>query len=92
MNKADLIAAVAGKARITNVKAEQLVNAILVVMKEALISGERIELRGFGAFAVKHYNSYLGHNPKTGEAIEVKPKRSPVFKTSKELRERLLRS
>ena len=91
MKKSDLIDAVAAKARITNVKAEQLVNAIFDVMKETLVSGERIELRGFGSFAVKHYDSYTGRNPKTGAAIEVAAKQLPVFRTSKELRERLLR-
>jgi integration host factor subunit beta len=60
-------------------------------MTAALRSGERIEIRGFGSFVVNDYKAYLGRNPKTGEPIEVKPKKLPFFKVGKELREKLSR-
>jgi len=89
MKKSDLIAIVAQKAKTTNIAAENVVNAIFEVMKAALLRGERIELRGFGSFAVKQYESYTGRNPKTGIAIAVAPKRLPVFKVGKHLAERI---
>ena len=56
---------------------------------EAMRAGKRIEIRGFGSFVVKHYDSYHGRNPRTGESIQVKPKRLPFFKVGKELKERV---
>ncbi len=58
-------------------------------MSEAMISGERIEIRGFGSFVINEYKSYTGRNPKTGESIDVKPKKLPFFKVGKELKERV---
>jgi len=89
MKKSDLIAAVAAKAKITNVKSEDMVNAVFAAMKDALLGGERIEIRGFGSLAVKSYDAYTGRNPKTGEAIEVKAKRLPVFKAGKDMAKRI---
>jgi integration host factor subunit beta len=60
-------------------------------MKDALCKGENIEIRGLGAFHVKHYEGYQGRNPKTGEVIPVKPKRGILFRTGKELRDRVNR-
>jgi len=60
-------------------------------MKNALCKGENIEIRGLGAFHVKHYEGYQGRNPKTGEVIPVKPKRGILFRTGKELRDRVNR-
>mgnify|MGYP002388447452 CR=1 FL=1 len=56
---------------------------------EFFADGQRIEIRGFGSFVVKDYESYWGRNPKTGEKIFVAPKKLPAFKVGKELRERL---
>jgi integration host factor subunit beta len=56
-------------------------------MKESLAKEERIEIRGFGSFVVRHYGGYKGRNPKTGEIVEVRPKRLPFFKVGKELKE-----
>ena len=89
MTKADLIEAVAARAKITNRAAEDVVNTTFHAMRAAVLRGERIELRGFGSFEVKHYGSYTGRNPRTGKPVEVKPKRLPVFKAGKALRERL---
>jgi integration host factor subunit beta len=68
---------------------ENIVNAILDEITEALSHGNRVELRGFGAFSVKKRDARLGRNPRTGEHVEVGEKFVPFFKTGKELRERL---
>ncbi len=58
----------------------------------ALERGDRVELRGFGAFSVRERAARIGRNPRTGEEVHVPPRRVPSFKTGKELRERLNRS
>lgn len=68
---------------------ENIVNAILDEITEALAGGNRVELRGFGAFSVKNRPARIGRNPRTGEKVEVEEKWVPFFKTGKELRERL---
>ncbi len=68
---------------------EMIVNAILDEITEALARGDRVELRGFGAFSVKNRQARMGRNPKTGEQVKVDEKWVPFFKTGKELRERL---
>ena len=68
---------------------EAIVNAILDEIAGALAEGRRVELRGFGAFSVKHRPARTGRNPRTGESVEVEEKWVPFFKTGKELRERL---
>ncbi|MGQ2907943.1 MAG: integration host factor subunit beta [Aliihoeflea sp.] len=68
---------------------ENIVNAIFDEITEALAQGNRVELRGFGAFSVKNRPARVGRNPRTGEAVEVEEKWVPFFKTGKELRERL---
>jgi len=90
MTKSDLIAAVAARApNITRITAENMVTLIFKTMTDALVRGERIELRGFASFGMKTYPGYTGRNPRTSGSIEVKPKRLPVFRVSKEMRERL---
>lgn len=68
---------------------ERVVNAILEEIMAALERGDRVELRGFGAFTVKSRPPRIGRNPRTGERVEVEGKHVPLFKTGKELRERL---
>ena len=68
---------------------ENIVNAILNEISAALAAGNRVELRGFGAFSVKHREARTGRNPRTGESVAVAQKWVPFFKTGKELRERL---
>ena len=68
---------------------EQIVNTILEVITNALIKGDRVELRGFGAFSVKMRPARTGRNPRTGEAVSVAAKNLPAFKPGKELKERL---
>jgi len=55
-------------------------------MTDALQSGDRIEIRGFGSFVVKEYEAYTGRNPKTGETVQVKAKKLPFFKVGKDLK------
>ena len=68
---------------------ENIVNAMLDEITQSLASGRRVELRGFGAFSVKHRPARTGRNPRTGESVAVEEKWVPFFKTGKELRERL---
>jgi integration host factor subunit beta len=68
---------------------EKIVNAILDEVTAALTRGDRVELRGFGAFSVKHRNPRQGRNPRTGAKVAVDGKVVPFFKTGKEMRERL---
>lgn len=68
---------------------ERIVNTIFDQIIEALARGERVELRGFGAFSVKHRDARTGRNPRTGEAVDVDEKAVPFFKTGKLLRDRL---
>ena len=89
MNKSELIERLAEKSQLGHLQAEDVVNLMFDQMRNALATGRRIEIRGFGSFTVKDYDSYWGRNPKTGEKIWVSPKRLPAFKVGKELRERL---
>jgi len=70
---------------------ENIVNAILDEIVEALSRGDRVELRGFGAFSVKERPARVGRNPRTGAQVPVDKKAVPFFKTGKEMRERLNR-
>ena len=68
---------------------ENIVNAIFNEITSALADGDRVELRGFGAFSVKKREARMGRNPRTGEQVEVAEKVVPYFKTGKEMRQRL---
>ncbi len=89
MNKSQLIEALAKDQNLALKKAEEVVNTVFGNMEEALVKSERVEIRGLGSFKVKNYDGYNGRNPKTGEIIEVTPKRLPFFKVGKELKERV---
>jgi len=89
MNRSDLIKILSKEAGLTVRKAEDVVNTIFNGMADALAKGDRVEIRGFGSFKVKEYEGYTGHNPKTGEIIQVRPKKLPFFKCGKELKERV---
>jgi integration host factor subunit beta len=75
--------------RFSRREAEVMVNAIFGTMADALRHEERIEIRGFGSFVVKHRRSREGRNPKTGRTVSVAAKRVPFFKVGKELRLRV---
>ena len=68
---------------------ERIVNTVFEEITNAMAKGERVELRGFGAFSVKQRDARLGRNPRTGAAVSVSSKRVPFFKTGKLLRDRL---
>jgi integration host factor subunit beta len=68
---------------------ERIINTVLNEVIKALSAGDRVELRGFGAFSVKERDARLGRNPRTGTSVSVDAKRVPVFKTGKELRQQL---
>ena len=89
MNKSDLIEALSEGEDLTITKAEEVVNMVFSEMTNALVAGERVEIRGLGSFKVKSYDGYKGRNPKTGKPIKVKPKKLPFFKCGKGLKERV---
>ncbi|MDO5621273.1 MAG: integration host factor subunit beta [Paracoccus sp. (in: a-proteobacteria)] len=68
---------------------EKIVNTVFEEIIDAMARGERVELRGFGAFSVKKRDSRTGRNPRTGESVAVEEKHVPFFKTGKLLRDRL---
>jgi integration host factor subunit beta len=89
VTKSDLIEIVAQKLHLPKGKAELIVNCVFDSMEESLKKGERIEIRGFGSFEIRHYKAYEGRNPRTGDPVGVQPKRLPFFKVGKELKERV---
>lgn len=68
---------------------EKIVDTVFNEISDALADGDRVELRGFGAFSIKHRDARVGRNPRTGETVQVEAKRLPFFKTGKALREKL---
>lgn len=68
---------------------EKIVNTVFEEIIEAMARGDRVELRGFGAFSVKRRDARTGRNPRTGDAVDVEEKHVPFFKTGKLLRDRL---
>ena len=89
MNKSELIENLTSEAGLTIKKSDELVALVFHEMTEALAKGERVEIRGFGSFKIKHYVGYGGRNPKTLEAVEVKPKNLLLFKCRRELKRRI---
>jgi integration host factor subunit beta len=87
MNKSELIKNLAEENDISTDEAAMVVNIFMNSIKEALRQGDRVEIRGFGSFKLKDYGGYIGRNPKTGEVVEVEPKRLPFFRSGKELKE-----
>ena len=93
MTKSDLIQRLAElNPHLVHRDVEKIVNTVFDEIALALAAGNRVELRGFGAFSVKERNARTGRNPRTGDPVEVVAKRVPYFKTGKELRERLNQS
>lgn len=87
MNKADLINAVAEKTGLSKKDSESAVAAVVDVITEALIQGDKVQLVGFGSFEVKSRAARTGRNPKTKEAIEIPASKVPVFKAGKVLKD-----
>ena len=90
MIRSELIQKIADEnPQLTHKHVERIVNTVFEEIVEALAQGDRVELRGFGAFSVKSRDARLGRNPRTGEAVQVEDKKVPFFKTGKLLRDRL---
>jgi len=87
MTKAELAEQVSTKVDLTKKETEQIINIIFGNIISALENGDKVELRGFGSFRIRHRASREGRNPKTGEKVMVPPKKVPFFKAGMELRE-----
>ncbi len=87
MNKSDLISAIKEKTSLSRKDAETVIDTFFDTITQSIVSGGRVEIRGFGSFMVKDYKPYVGRNPKTGSQIQVPPKKLPFFKVGKELKE-----
>lgn len=87
MTKADLVDKVTSLGDLTRRDGEVIVDTMFEAVIEALKSGDKIEVRGFGSFRTRQRNARTGRNPKTGSRVEVPAKRVPFFKPSKELRD-----
>ncbi len=87
MNKSELVKALAEKSDISTEDASVVLSTVIDSMKDVLGKGGRVEIRGFGSFKVKEYGTYAGRNPRTGENVQVQPKRLPFFRAAKELKD-----
>ncbi len=87
MTKAELVEKVAERIDLTKKQTEVIVNTVFQSITEALARGDKVELRGFGSFRVRHRHSREGRNPKTGTTVHIPAKKVPFFKAGKELRE-----
>lgn len=90
MTKSELIEQLAVEnAALSKKEAELVVNTIFDSISEALIGGDRVEIRGFGSFTIRERDAREARNPKSGDLVKIPPKKTPFFKTGKELRERV---
>ena len=89
MNKTELVDAIASKTELTKSQSKKALEAALEAVSEALVSGEIVQLVGFGTFKVNHRNGRTGRNPRTGQAIEIKPSTDPTFVAGKALKEKV---
>jgi len=92
MTRTELINKLAIEKNISNSLADKIITKIFKSMTDSLVSGNRIEIRGFGSFEIREYDGYIARNPRTGVQVEVKPKKLPFFKTGKDLKERIMDS
>lgn len=90
MTKSELIEQVLQSHAMLNQKSSEfLVNTIFSSIEEALVAGDKVEIRGFGSFTIRERSGREARNPKTGEMVTITSKRTPFFKTGKELKERV---
>lgn len=87
MNKTELIETVAQTSDLSKAAAGKAIDAVLDAVSKALKGGETVVLTGFGTFSVRERPARTGHNPKTGEAMEIKASKAPVFKAGKTLKD-----
>jgi integration host factor subunit beta len=89
MNKRELINALKNECRLTKQEAASVVASVFGTISDTLSQGDRVEIRGLCSFFVKEYESYLGRNPRTGQRVQIAPKKLPFFKCGRELKERV---
>ena len=89
MNKLELISTLKDQANLTKSEAADVIKIFFDSLSDAFTKGERVEIRGLCSFHIKEYKSYVGRNPKTGQKVDIPPKRLPFFKCGKELKERV---
>ena len=89
MNKLELISTLKERANLTKAEAAEVIKLFFDSLAESFVKGERGEIRGLCSFHIKEYKSYTGRNPKTGQKVQIPPKRLPFFKCGKELKERV---
>jgi integration host factor subunit beta len=89
MTKSELAEKLSQIMKLPKGRSELALDVIFDCLEKALCRDERIEIRGFGSFEIRHYQARKGRNPRTGVAVEVRPKRLPYFKVGKELRARV---
>jgi len=87
MTKSEMAEKLAEKIQVNKQQAEQIIDIVTSSIIEALADGDKVEIRGFGSFRVRHRAAKEGRNPKTGEKVFVPPKKVPFFKTGKDFRE-----
>lgn len=87
MNRSELIKALADEEGMAVDEATIIVGIFFNSIKQALLNGDRVEIRGFGSFKIKDYDCYDGRNPKTGQPVLVASKRLPFFRVGKELKD-----
>ena len=89
MNKLELVDTLRDECQISKKEAAAIVDLFFSKISDALVRGDRVEIRGLCSFFIKEYDSYAGRNPRTGESVMVAPKKLPFFKCGKELKERV---
>ena len=89
MKRSELIERISETGKISHKTAEAVVHVMFDSIAGALVRGERVEIRGFGSFVARKYESRVGCNPRTGEAVEVPAKRRPYFRAGQELSKRV---
>lgn len=87
MNKSELIKVFGERFNTPDNEAADFINIFFERIRWALREGERVEIRGFGTFSVREYGGYAGRNPRSGEPVEVHPKRLPFFKPGKQVKD-----
>jgi len=85
MNRSELIKIFTERFRLSDTEAADFVNHFFDAIRQSLIEGDRVEIRGFGSFKMREYQPYTGRNPKTGAVVTVGPKRTPFFRAGRKL-------
>lgn len=89
MNKTELITAVAQETEMTKKDAEKAVKAIIDVISDSLVKGDKVQIIGFGTFEVRQRKARVGHNPSTQDEIKIPASKTPAFRVSKQLKEKV---